>query len=194
MAELTKVSDRIMNRTTLIGEFLEVPNALALLGIAVALVTFVAGWWFFYSPRKIGAKATASLPLFWSDGNDLPFVVYVTNINTRQFKINAVGFKTFGRYTNRRKSCTYQLTLGSGLLRTDKLLITEGDSTEMRFDGIAIADQLTHGVRGANMRLTSPELEIWLYLTHGIKVPVESDPRLCAKIIAYINEASARTA
>jgi len=177
-----------MNRTTLIEELLEVPNALALLGIAVALVTFVAGWWFFYVPRKIGAKATASLPLLWSVSTELPFVVHVTNVNTRQFKINKIGFETFGRYTNQRKSCSYELTLHSSLLNTDKLLITEGDSTEIRFDGHVIANQLARGIQDANLRLTSPELKIWLYLTHGIRVAVEPDPRLCAKIINQINE------
>jgi hypothetical protein len=192
MAELTKASDRIMNRTTLIGELLEVPNALALLGVAVALVTLVAGWWFFYVPRKIGARATASLPLFWSVNARLPFVVHVTNTNTRQFKINAIGFQTFGRYTNRRKSSSYELTLSGGLLKTDKLLITEGDSTEMPFDGYEIADQLARGMHDANIRLTSPELKIWLYLTHGIKVAVEPDPRLSAEVITRINDAPAR--
>jgi hypothetical protein len=179
-----------MSLIGLVKELSQVSNALALLGV---IATVLVGWWFYRLPRKIGVKASAALPLFWTDGNELPFVVYVTNINTRQFKINKIGFKTFGRYMNRRKSCTYQLTLSSGLLKTDKLLITEGDSTELRFDGFDIANQIAEGMHRVNMRLTSPELQIWLYLTHGIKAVVEPDPRLSAKVIEYINEASVRT-
>lgn len=177
-----------MNVTTLIGELSQVSNALTLLGTFVGVV---AGWWFFYMPRKIGANATASLPLFWSRGTELPFVVHVTNVNTRQFKINKIGFETFGRYKNRRKSCSYELSLHASLLNTDKLLITEGDSTEMRFEGYVIANQLARGIRDANLRLTSPDLKIWLYLTHGIKVAVVPDPRLPAEIIRHINEVPA---
>lgn len=178
-----------MNVTTLIGEFSQVSNALTLLGTVVGVV---AGWWFFYVPRKIGAMATASLPLFWLDSTKLPFVVHVTNTNTRQFKINKIGFEAFGRYTNRRKSCSYELTITAGLLKTDKLLITESDITEILFDGYDIASQLAHGIHSANIRLTSPELKIWLYLTHGIRVAVNPDPQLSAKIITRINEDSAR--
>jgi hypothetical protein len=180
-----------MNVTALIGELLQVPNALTLFATVVGVV---AGWWFFYVPRKIGAKATASLPLFWCGGTELPFVVQVTNINTRQFKINKIGFETFGRYINRRKSCTYELTLHASLLNTEKLLITEGDSTEMRFDGYVIASQLARGIHDANLLLTSSELKIWLYLTHGIKVAVEPNPELSNKIITrIINEVPAMT-
>lgn len=179
-----------MNIAMLIEELSQASNALALLGVVVSVA---AGWWFFYVPRKIGAKATASLPLFWFDSTKLPFVVHVINTNTRQFKINGIGFQTFGRYTNRRKSCSYELNLSAGLLKTDKLLITEGDSTEISFDGYEIADQLARGILGANIRLTSPELKIWLYLTHGIKIAVEPDPKLSAKVIAYVNGTPART-
>jgi len=178
-----------MSATTLIAELSQVPNALALFSIVGSIG---AGWWFFYVPRKIGAKATASLPLFWFDSTKLPFVVHVTNTNTRQFKIKEVHFQTFGRYTNRRKSCSYGLHIDAGLLKTDKLLITESDSTEISFDGYAIANQLARGIHDANLRLTSPELKIWLYLTHGIKVAVELDPKLSAKIITCINETPAR--
>lgn len=173
----------------LIGELLQVSNTLTLLSIVVSVV---AGWWFFYLLRKIGAKATASLPLFWFDSTKVPFVVHVINTNTRQFKINAIGFQTFGRYTNRRKSCSYELSLDARLLKTDKLLITEGDSTEISFDGYEIANGLARGICGANIRLSSPELKIWLYLTHGIKIAVEPDLKLSAKIIACINESPAR--
>jgi hypothetical protein len=190
MALRAKVTNKIMNIATLIGELSQVSNALTLLSIVASVV---AGWWFFYAPRKIGAKATASLPLFWFDSTKLPFVVHVTNTNTRQFKIKEIRFQTFGRYTNRRKSCSYGLHLDAGLLKTDKLLITEGDSTEISFDGYEIANQLARGIHGANIRLTSPELKILLYLTHGIKVAVELDPKLSAKIITCINETPART-
>lgn len=179
-----------MDMTDLIRQLLQVPNALTLFGI---VVTVVLGWWFFYLPRKIGAKATTLLPLFAGGGADFPFVVHVTNTNTRQFKINNIGFETFGRYTDRRKSCSYELTLHASLLNTDKLLIAEGDSTEIRFNGRAIASQLAQGIRDANLRLTSPELKIWLYLTHGIKVAVETDSRLSAKIINHVNEVPAVT-
>ena len=174
-----------MDITAITQELSQIPNALAVLSI---VVTIVAGWWFFYVPRKIGVKATASLPLFRFDTTKFPFVVHITNTNTRQFKINKIGFETFGRYTDRRKSCSYELTLAAGLLKTDKLLITEGDSTETPFDGYEIASQLTHGLNRANIRLTSPELKIWLYLTHGIKVPVEANPNLSDIIIGRINE------
>lgn len=179
-----------MEMTTLIGELSQVPNALMLLSIVVSVV---AGWWFVYVPRKIGAKGSALLPLFWLDSSKLPFVVHITNTNTRQFKINKIGFETFGRYTNRRKSCSYGLTLAAGLLKTDKLLITEGDSAEIPFDGYEIANQIARGIHGANIRLTSSELKIWLYLTHGMKVGIVPDPKLSAKIINCINEAPART-
>jgi hypothetical protein len=175
---------------TLIADLLEVSNALTLLSIVAGVA---AGWWFFYVPRKIGAKAMASLAQFWFDNTKLPFVVHVTNTNTRQFKIKEIHFQTFGRYTNRRKSCSQGLHIDASLLKTDKFLITEGDSTEISFDGYEIANELARGIHGANIRLTSPELKIWLYLTHGIKVAVEVDPKLSAKIITHINETPART-
>lgn len=174
-----------MNITSFIEELSQTSNALALLSIVASVV---AGWWFFYVPRRIGAKASASLPLFWFDNTRLPFVVHVTNTNTRQFKINKIGFEIFGRYINRRKSSSYELTLNAGLLKTEQLLITEGDSTEIAFDGYEIANQLSRGIHSANIRLTSSELKIWLYLTHGIKVAVEPDPKLTTKIITSINE------
>lgn len=179
-----------MNVAALIKELLQVPNALTLIGI---LVGVVAGWWFLNVQRKIGAEATASLPLFRFDSNKLPFLVHVTNTNTRQFKINKIGFGTFGRYNNRRKSCSFELTLHAGLLKTDKLLIAEGDSTEIPFDGHEIANQLTREIQRLDMRLTSPELKIWLYLTHGIKVPVDVEPKLSAEIISRINAAPVMT-
>jgi hypothetical protein len=172
----------------LLTKLSEVSNALTLLSLIAAILAIGASWWFFYVPRKIGVKACATLPFFWLDHATLPFTVHVTNINTRQFKINKVGFQTFGRYTHRRKSCSYELTLDASLLNTDKLLLTEGDSTKVSFDGYKIANDIARNLHGSNLRLISPELKIWLYLTHGIRVPVEADPQLSSKIIACINE------
>jgi hypothetical protein len=166
----------------------EVPNALALFSLIAAVLAIGASWWFFYVPRKIGVESNATLPIFWLDHATLPFAVHVTNTNTRQFKINKVGFQTFGRYTHGRKSCSYELTLDASLVKTDKLLLTEGDSTQLSFDGYKLANDIAHGLHRSNLRLVSPELKVWLYLTHGMRVLVETEPDLSSKIIARINE------
>lgn len=178
-----------MNLNTLIEEFSQVSNALAVLSIAV---TVVASWWLFYIQRKIGATATASLPLFWLDSSKLPFFIHVTNTNSRQFKIDKIGFQIFGRYTNRTKSCSNELILDVELLGKDKFLITEGDSIDLPFDGYEIGNQLAASNFRAGIQLTSPELKIWLYLTHGSRVAVEPDPKLVAKIISFIIETMQR--
>lgn len=175
---------------SLIHEFAQVPNAVALAGVLFGAAALLTGIWFFHAQRKIGAKAVVVLPLFGLDNNQSPFVVRITNTNTRAFKINSIGFEVFGRYVNRRKSCDYELTLGSGLLKTEKLLITEGDSTDVRFIRQDIAIQLANGIRDANIHLVSPDVKIWLYLTHGIKVLVEPHPELSQRLIAHISTKS----
>lgn len=176
-----------MDTANLIKELSQVPNALTLIGLALAALALMAGWWFFYVPRKIGVKAKALLPLWGLDSTRLPFVVHVTNINTRQFKINNVGFETFGRYTNGTKSCSYELIVDISNL-SDKLLIMEAESTQLSFDGYKIANDIANGLRDANLRLTSPKLKIWLYLTHGIKVLVKHETNLSSRVITRINE------
>lgn len=171
------------------SQLAEVPNALA---IFLFVVGGVITWWYFYVQRKIGARAEAVLPI-GIDPTKSPFIIRVTNTNTRTFKINSIGFEVAGQYTNRRKGCSFELTTSAGLLKTDKLLITEGDSTDIRFDAYELADSLAGHVRTANIRLTSPDVKIWLYLTHGSKVQVEPQTDLSHKIIGRINEAQPRT-
>jgi hypothetical protein len=177
-----------MKIADLITAVSEVPNALALLSLIAAILAIGASWWFYYAPRKIGVKANAALPIFWLDHAILPFSVHVTNTNTRQFKINKVGFQTFARYTYRWKSCSFELTLDASFSNTDKLLLTEGDSTQVSFDGNKIANDIAHHLHRSNLRLVSSELKIWLYLTHGMRVLVETEPKLSSQIIARINE------
>lgn len=176
-----------MKITELINALSEVSNALALSSFIAALFAIGASWWFYYVPRKIGVRAYAALPTLWLDPNVLPFAIHVTNTNTRQFKINKVGFQTFGRYRHRRKSCSYELSLDASLLNTDKVLLTESDSTKVPFDGYKIADDIARSLHHLNIRLVSPELKMWIYLTHGMKVLVETDPNLSGKIIDHIN-------
>lgn len=171
------------------SQLAEVPNALT---ISLFVVGAIITWWYFYVQRKIGARAEAIVP-FGIDPTKSPFIVRVTNTNTRTFGINKIGFELAGRYTNRRKACSYELTIGTGLLKTDKLLIVEGDSTDVRFDAYELADNVASHVNTANIRITSPEVKIWLYLTHGIKVQVEPQPDVSCKIIGRINETLLRT-
>lgn len=166
-----------------ISQLAEVPNALT---ISVFLVGGIITWLYFHVQRKIGARAEAVLSLGF-DPTRSPFIVCVTNTNTRTFKINNIGFEVDGRYTNRLKGCSYELTISAGLLKTEKLLITEGDSTDVRFDAYELANDLASGIQAADIQLTSPDVKIWLYLTHGIKVQVEPHADLSRKIIGRIN-------
>lgn len=175
-----------MDVADLIKELSQVSNALALLGLVMAGLGLLAAWWFFYAPRKIQVQAKASLPFIWLDPAKLPFTVHVTNINTRQVKIHKIGFQTIGR-----KSSSFELTLDAGLLNTDKLLITEGDATEVSFDGYKIAYDIARSLQGFNLPLDPTELKIWLYITHGRKIFVEVEPKLSSKIIASITAISA---
>lgn len=167
-----------------ISQLAEVPNVLT---ISAFVVGGIITWLYFHIQRKIGARAEAVVPL-GIDPTKSPFIVRITNTNTRTFGINKIGFEVAGRYTNRRKACSFELTISAGLLKTDKILITEGDSTDVRFDAYELANDLARGVQAADIQLTSPDVKIWLYLTHRIKVEVEPQTDLSRKIIGRINE------
>lgn len=174
-----------MNKEGLLDAILEVPNAIAVVSCVGGIL---AGWAYMQIPRRIGINATAPYPFFRIDPNKLPFIVKITNTNTRQFKISNIGFEVFGRYEGGGKACSYEVTLSASLLQTDKLLITEGDTADISFDGYVIARQLADGIRNAGILLTSTELKVWLYLTHGRKVLVELDRKLSDEIVARIVE------
>jgi hypothetical protein len=168
-----------------IAELKQLGNTLSLAGVALTTLGLVAAWWFFYVPRRIQIAATASLPMFWMDPAKLPFTINAININTRQVKIKKIGFETVGR-----KSSPFELTIDASLFRTDKLLIAEGDNSELPFDGYDIASQIARSLRDLKLPLDPTVLRIWLYITHGRKIPVEVEANLAVRILDRITGAS----
>jgi hypothetical protein len=156
-------------------------DLVALFGVALAVLSLVAAWWFFYVPRRIQLAATARLQMFWMDSAKLPFNINATNINTRQVKIKKIGFETVGR-----KSGSYELTIDSSLFKNDKLLIAEGDNTDLPFDGFVIARDMADGLNRFNLPLDPTVFKIWLYITHGRKIPVEVDASLASRILGSL--------
>jgi hypothetical protein len=176
-----------MTLTELVSQLLQVPNTLTVLGIAVAVLTAVAAWWFYHAPRRIQIVAQASSPILWLDPGKLPFVVKVTNTNTRQVKIRKVGFEVVGKKVAGKKSHLYELTLDSNMLKTEQLLIPEADETEVQFDGYKIADDIRTGLQGFNLPVDVTAFRVWLYITHGRRVAVAVAPNLAATVIARIH-------
>lgn len=177
-----------MGIQNLLNQFLEVPNAIAIVSIFIGVVGVFATWIFYRIPRKIGIIAKVCVPYFWVGREKLPFTVEVTNTNSRQFKIKSIGFEVFGSYGGRAKTSWYELTIDGSLLETELFLIAEGDSTKISFDGYKIANDIADGLRRANLRLISPDLKTWIYITHGKKVIADPVPVLTEKIIKRINE------
>lgn len=168
-------------------KFWEDANALTIIGLVIAAVTLFAGWWFFYSPRKIRLIAKASFPFMRTNPAIRPFDLFVTNTNTRQVSIDKVGFETIGRKERGRKTFTHELTMSTSLFPTDKLLITESENAKMSFDVDDIIHQLTSGLKGFGLPLNPVQLKIWLYITHGKKFPVEVDENLSSHILVGIS-------
>lgn len=176
-----------MTLTELGTQLLQVPNTLTVVGIGIAVLTGVAAWWFYHAPRRIQIIAEVASPIVWSVPEKLPFVVKVTNTNTRQVKIRKVGFEVVGKKIAGKKSYLYELTLDSNMLKTQQLLIAEADETEVQFDGYKIADDIRRGLQGFNLPLEVTAFRVWLYITHGRRVAVVIAPDLAAKVIARIN-------
>ena len=175
-----------MTLTELVSQLLQVPNTLTVVGIVIAVLSGVAAWWFYHAPRRIQIVAHAASPIMWLDPEKLPFVVKVTNTNTRQVKIRKVGFEVVGKKVAGKKSHLYELALDSDMLKTQQLLIAEADETEVQFDGYKIADDIRRGLQGFNLPLEVTAFRIWLYITHGRRVAVAVAPNLAATVIARI--------
>jgi hypothetical protein len=176
-----------MTFTELVSQLLQVPNTLTVVGLGITVLTGVAAWWFYHAPRRIQIVAEAASPIVWLDPEKLPFAVKVTNTNTRQVKIRKIGFEVVGKKMAGKKSHLYELTLDSNMLKTQRLLIAEADETEVQFDGYKIADDIRRGLQSFNLPSEVTAFRIWLYITHGRKVPVAIAPNLAATVIARIN-------
>lgn len=163
------------------GELAQLGNSLSLAGVVLTTIGLVAAWWFFYAPRRIKLSASASMPIFWMDTTKLPFTINATNINSRQVKIKRVGFETVGR-----KSGSYELTIDLSKSKNEKLLIAEGDNAELPFDGYVIARDLARGLDGLKLPRDPTAFKIWLYITHGRRIPVVVDENLTKTILIAI--------
>lgn len=168
------------------SELEQLGNSLSLAGVVLTAFSLAAAWWFFYAPRQIKISATATAPIFWMDASKLPFTITVTNKNSRQVKVKKVGFETVGR-----KSASYELTIDSSLFQNAKLLIAEGDTAELPFDGHVIANKLAQGLDSFKLPRDPTILKIWVYITHGRKIQVAVDPNLLERILRKITAAPA---
>lgn len=173
----------------LLATLSEPANLIAIVGTLLTALGIALTVGFYILPRRIHVKAFAKPPLFSFDASKQPFTVQVVNQNTRQVKIEKIGFETFVRGFG-----YHELTYSAGLLRTEKLLVTESEHTEITFDGNAIARDIAGGVSPRRSSYNSKTFKIWLYLTHGSRVEVKTDPGLSQRIRAAISEAVAAAA
>lgn len=180
-----------MNIPKLIEQFLEVPNALALGSFAVAVLALLFSIWIFYIPRKINVTATAELPIIWFEPSKRPFTITITNKNTRQVKIDKIGFETFMRPFG-----YFESTYSAGLLKTEKLLVTEADRTDITFDLNKITRDMGSSLSAQTNTYRPKMLKIWIYLTHGSRISAKIDAKLeeqfRAAIVSAVASASQR--
>jgi hypothetical protein len=168
------------------NELAQVPNALAFGGIVVGLLALALAGWVYYVPRKIDVAATAKLPFLNLDPSKRPFTLSILNKNTRQVKVEKIGFETFMRPMG-----YFEYTYGAGLLKTEKLMVTEADHTEIAFDANVVVRDIARSLAEHTSSYQTTMLKVWLYLTHGSRIAVEVEPRLEAEIRAAISLAVA---
>ena len=146
---------------------------------------------FYILPRRLRITAVARPPSFYIDSKR-PFTVSVTNKNTRQVKIEKVGFETFIRQLG-----YFEYSYSADILKTDKLLVAEAEHTEIAFDVHKVADDMGRSLAAQTNTYKPRMLKVWLYLTHGSRVAVEVDPKLlehiCTAIAAAVASASDRS-
>jgi hypothetical protein len=88
-------------------------------------------------------------------------------------KVDKVGFETFMRPYG-----YFEYTCSARLLKTDKLLVTEGDHTEIVFDINAVAQSMGEALSSKTLTYAPQMLKMWLYLTHGSRISVEVDSKI----------------
>jgi hypothetical protein len=175
-----------MKLNELIFELLQVSNGLTLVGIAISVLALVLAGWVFYVPRKLDVAAAAKPPFLNLDPSKRPFTVSILNKNTRQVKVEKIGFETFMRPMG-----YFEYTYGSGLLKTEKLMVTEADHTEITFDANAVVRDIARSLADHTSSYQTTMFKAWLYLTHGSRIAVEVEPLLEAEIRAAISVAVA---
>lgn len=149
--------------------------------ILIGVASIFLAWLAIHLSRKIRVKASAQLPVIPLDSVNVPFNIKVTNTNSRSIKIDKIGFEILNR-----KFGSFELTYDSGLLRAEKLHITEGDNTVVDFKGNEIARQLSDGIRNSFPLADPVVLKMWLYITHGKAVEIEVEALLSEKILTRI--------
>ncbi|XLZ68576.1 hypothetical protein ABT364_18775 [Massilia sp. SR12] len=162
-----------------------------LVGIVSALLTLLGlplMFVFYILPRRLRITAVARPPWCYIDSRR-PFTLTVTNKNTRQVKIEKIGFETFMRPLG-----YFEYSYSANLLKTDKLLVSEGDLTEVAFDVHKLADDMGRSLAAQTSTYQPRELKVWLYLTHGSRITVDVDSKLEEQIRSAIAAAVASTA
>lgn len=165
----------------------EPSNLIAILSLLLTAVGIPLVVVLYIIPRRLKIRAFATFSLFSLDPSKQPFAVNVVNRNTRQVSIEKIGFETFMRPFG-----FYELIYcagPTGLLGTEKLLVTESDNTKIVFDGKEIVRAIAQGISPHRSSFKPKTFKIWVYLTHGSRVEVAMESGAALKFRSAISVA-----